>query len=165
VLVLAGGTARVAVVSVVVVSVVVSVVVVVVSGAVVVVALPAVPAIATAMPAVAATLATSEARLAFFAGCLRFIATSSGVPASSPCREAAASLPARCEIAGNVRTPAGQRDCTAIRADRARELLPVVQDTGWFFDTELLVLAERCGRRIHDVSVDPGRRRPWRRRR
>src|SRR3954471_1092531 len=42
----------------------------------------------------------------------------------------------------------------AIRADRARELLPRVQDTGWFFDTELLVLAERAGLRIHEVPVD-----------
>src|SRR5271163_2998114 len=33
----------------------------------------------------------------------------------------------------------------AIRADRARALLPLVQDTGWFFDTELLFLAERAG--------------------
>ena len=42
----------------------------------------------------------------------------------------------------------------AIRADRARELLPRVEDTGWFFDTELLVLAERRGLRIHEVPVD-----------
>jgi putative flippase GtrA len=42
----------------------------------------------------------------------------------------------------------------AIRADRARELLPMVQDNGWFFDTELLVLAERSGMRIHEVPVD-----------
>jgi putative flippase GtrA len=42
----------------------------------------------------------------------------------------------------------------AIRADRARELLPLVEDTGWFFDTELLVLAERRGLRIHEVPVD-----------
>jgi putative flippase GtrA len=42
----------------------------------------------------------------------------------------------------------------AIRADRARELLPLVHDTGWFFDTELLVLAERAGMRIHEVPVD-----------
>jgi putative flippase GtrA len=42
----------------------------------------------------------------------------------------------------------------AIRADRARELLPMVKDTGWFFDTELLVLAERSGMRIHEVPVD-----------
>jgi putative flippase GtrA len=42
----------------------------------------------------------------------------------------------------------------AIRADVARELLPHVLDTGWFFDTELLVLAERAGLRIHEVPVD-----------
>jgi len=42
----------------------------------------------------------------------------------------------------------------AMRADRARELLPEVEDTGWFFDTELLVLAERRGLRIHEVPVD-----------
>jgi putative flippase GtrA len=42
----------------------------------------------------------------------------------------------------------------AIRADRARALLPHVQDTGWFFDTELLFLAERAGMRIHEVPVD-----------
>ena len=42
----------------------------------------------------------------------------------------------------------------AIRADRARALLPLVKDTGWFFDTELLFLAERAGMRIHEVPVD-----------
>jgi glycosyltransferase involved in cell wall biosynthesis len=42
----------------------------------------------------------------------------------------------------------------AIRADRARKLLPLVEDTGWFFDTELLVLAQRARLRIHEVPVD-----------
>lgn len=42
----------------------------------------------------------------------------------------------------------------AIRADVAQALLPLVEDTGWFFDTELLVLAERTGLRIHEVPVD-----------
>jgi glycosyltransferase involved in cell wall biosynthesis len=42
----------------------------------------------------------------------------------------------------------------AIRAEQARELLPLVEDRGWFFDTELLVLAERAGLRIHEVPVD-----------
>jgi len=42
----------------------------------------------------------------------------------------------------------------AIRRDVAQVLLPLVEDTGWFFDTEMLVLAERSGLRIHEVPVD-----------
>ncbi|MBJ6645161.1 glycosyl transferase [Streptomyces sp. BSE7F] len=42
----------------------------------------------------------------------------------------------------------------AIRRDVAQVLLPLVEDSGWFFDTELLVLAERAGLRIHEVPVD-----------
>ena len=42
----------------------------------------------------------------------------------------------------------------AVRRDAAQQLLPLVEDTGWFFDTELLVLAERTGLRIHEVPVD-----------
>src|SRR5215467_13542544 len=42
----------------------------------------------------------------------------------------------------------------AIRRDQARALLPLTRDTGWFFDTELLVLAERAGLRIHEIPVD-----------
>jgi putative flippase GtrA len=53
-----------------------------------------------------------------------------------------------------VRFSDAQCGFKAIRSDAARELLPLVQDTGWFFDTELLVLAERAGLRIHEVPVD-----------
>jgi glycosyltransferase involved in cell wall biosynthesis len=42
----------------------------------------------------------------------------------------------------------------AVRTDAARALLPLVEDDEWFFDTELLVLAERNGLRIHEVAVD-----------
>lgn len=42
----------------------------------------------------------------------------------------------------------------AIRGDVAQRLLPMVEDSGWFFDTEMLVLAERAGLRIHEVPVD-----------
>lgn len=42
----------------------------------------------------------------------------------------------------------------AMRTDVARALLPLVEDDDWFFDTELLVLAERLGLRIHEVAVD-----------
>lgn len=42
----------------------------------------------------------------------------------------------------------------AMRTECARALLPHVFDTAWFFDTELLVLAERSGLRIAEVPVD-----------
>ena len=42
----------------------------------------------------------------------------------------------------------------AVRRDVLDELLPAVRDDGWFFDTELLVLAQRAGLRIHEVPVD-----------
>jgi len=42
----------------------------------------------------------------------------------------------------------------ALRADVAADLLPLVEDDHWFFDTELLVLAQRSGLRIHEVPVD-----------
>ncbi|WP_210589141.1 glycosyltransferase [Streptomyces sp. GESEQ-35] len=42
----------------------------------------------------------------------------------------------------------------AVRREVAEQLLPLVQDSGWFFDTELLVIAERAGLRIHEVPVD-----------
>src|SRR5438552_507220 len=42
----------------------------------------------------------------------------------------------------------------ALRTDVARRLLPHVVDEGWFFDTELLLLAERNGLRIHEIPVD-----------
>ncbi|MEA2156317.1 MAG: hypothetical protein QOE11_2457 [Solirubrobacteraceae bacterium] len=42
----------------------------------------------------------------------------------------------------------------AMRASAARRLLPLVHDEAWFFDTELLMLAQREGLRIHEVPVD-----------
>jgi Glycosyl transferase family 2 len=42
----------------------------------------------------------------------------------------------------------------ALRREAALELLPLVQDDEWFFDTELLVTAQRLGMRISEVPVD-----------
>src|SRR3954447_17320432 len=42
----------------------------------------------------------------------------------------------------------------AVRRDALPALLGDVRDDGWFFDTELLVLAQRRGLRIHEVPVD-----------
>jgi putative flippase GtrA len=42
----------------------------------------------------------------------------------------------------------------AVRGDVLADLLADVRDQAWFFDTELLVLAQRRGLRIHEVPVD-----------
>src|SRR4030095_5647007 len=42
----------------------------------------------------------------------------------------------------------------AVRREALDGLLGDVRDQGWFFDTELLVLAQRRGLRIHEVPVD-----------
>ena len=42
----------------------------------------------------------------------------------------------------------------AARAEALADLLPAIRDDGGFFDTELLVLAQRRGLRIHEVPVD-----------
>lgn len=36
----------------------------------------------------------------------------------------------------------------------ARDILPKVKDTGWSFDTELLLRAERKGYRIKEIPVE-----------
>jgi putative flippase GtrA len=41
-----------------------------------------------------------------------------------------------------------------VRADVARHLLPTVRNRNWFFDTELLVQAERAGLGVHELPVD-----------
>jgi putative flippase GtrA len=57
---------------------------------------------------------------------------------------------------GALRTRFSDAQCgfKAMRAELVAELLPAVRDDGWFFDTELLVLAQRRGLRIHEVPVD-----------
>jgi len=42
----------------------------------------------------------------------------------------------------------------AVRAAVVPELLAAVRDESWFFDTELLIAAQRRGMRIHEVPVD-----------
>ena len=41
----------------------------------------------------------------------------------------------------------------AITREGASALLPLVEDNGWFMDTELLILAEKLGYRISDLAV------------
>jgi len=57
-------------------------------------------------------------------------------------------------IALRARFSDAQCGFKAVRADAANRLLPAIRDEGWFFDTELLVLAQRRRLRIHEVAVD-----------
>jgi hypothetical protein len=41
----------------------------------------------------------------------------------------------------------------AIRRECAHKLLPFVKDTGWFWDTELLLLAAKGGWKVHYIPV------------
>ncbi len=80
-------------------------------------------------------------------------------PASRVVRGAKREFISRCYnviLKGALRARFSDAQCgfKAIRRDVAVRLLPLVEDTGWFFDTELLVLAERSGLRIHEVPVD-----------
>jgi putative flippase GtrA len=58
------------------------------------------------------------------------------------------------QVALRARFSDAQCGFKAVRRDVAGELLPAVRDEAWFFDTELLVLAQRRGLRIHEVPVD-----------
>lgn len=41
----------------------------------------------------------------------------------------------------------------ALSSKAAQELVPLIQDQAWFFDTELLILAEKKGYRIREIPV------------
>ena len=81
--------------------------------------------------------------------------SSSSVVARGPKRE----LISRCynqllRLVFAVRFRDAQCGFKAGRADVVQLLLPAVEDEAWFFDTELLLLAEYNGLRVHEVPVD-----------
>lgn len=41
----------------------------------------------------------------------------------------------------------------AVSRDVAQTIIPLIEDNNWFFDTELLILAEKAGYKIKDVPV------------
>jgi putative flippase GtrA len=57
------------------------------------------------------------------------------------------------QITLHTRVSDAQCGFKAIRTEVAKELLPDVEDQAWFFDTELLILAQRRALRIHEVPV------------
>jgi glycosyltransferase involved in cell wall biosynthesis len=52
-----------------------------------------------------------------------------------------------------VRFTDAQCGFKALRTEVARQIVPKIEDQTWFFDTELLVLAQRAGLRVHEVPV------------
>jgi len=41
----------------------------------------------------------------------------------------------------------------AVSREAVQEIVPLIEDNNWFFDTELLILAEKMGYRVKDVPV------------
>ena len=41
----------------------------------------------------------------------------------------------------------------ALKRESARRVLPLTKDTGWFFDTEMLLIAQKSGMRIKELPV------------
>ncbi len=60
-----------------------------------------------------------------------------------------------CIIRAGMRTHFRDAQCgfKALSRDAARALLPHIKDTGWFFDTEMLVIAEKRGFRWKEIPV------------
>ena len=54
---------------------------------------------------------------------------------------------------GGLRVTDAQCGFKAIRRDVARAVVPLVRDTGWFFDSELLMVAQENGYRLREVPV------------
>ena len=54
---------------------------------------------------------------------------------------------------GRLRVSDAQCGFKAIGREPARTLLPLVRDTGWFFDSELRLLAQENGFRLREVPV------------
>ena len=42
----------------------------------------------------------------------------------------------------------------AVSREAAQTLIPLIEDNNWFFDTELLILAEKAGYKVKDVPVE-----------
>ena len=42
----------------------------------------------------------------------------------------------------------------AVSREAAQRIVPLIEDNNWFFDTELLILAEKMGYRVKDVPVE-----------
>ncbi len=56
-------------------------------------------------------------------------------------------------IAAGLRVSDAQCGFKAIRRDVARAVVPLVRDTRWFFDSELLLVAQENGYRLREVPV------------
>jgi glycosyltransferase involved in cell wall biosynthesis len=53
-----------------------------------------------------------------------------------------------------VRFSDAQCGFKAVSREAAQRILPLIEDNNWFFDTELLILAEKMGYRVKDIPVE-----------
>src|SRR5690606_28308357 len=56
-------------------------------------------------------------------------------------------------LLGGLKVSDAQCGFKAISREAARALVPLVKDQRWFFDSELLLVAQKNGYRLHEVPV------------
>ncbi len=102
-----------------------------------------------ALPALIDPIARGEVDLAFGTRLHRDSRTTRGLKREFISRTYITIL----KVAAGLRVSDAQCGFKAISHAAARELLPLVKDTQWFFDSELLLIAQKNGYRLREVPV------------
>jgi glycosyltransferase involved in cell wall biosynthesis len=101
------------------------------------------------LPALIDPLANNEADLSYGTRLHRLSETHRGWKREFISRTYVAIL----NVLGGLRVTDAQCGFKAIRRDAAHALVPLVKDTRWFFDSELLLIAQQNGYRLREVPV------------
>jgi len=102
-----------------------------------------------AIPALIDPIAQGEADLTFGTRLHRLSQTTRGLKRELISRTYITIL----KVAAGLRVSDAQCGFKAISRAAARELVPLVKDTQWFFDSELLLIAQNNGYRLREVPV------------
>ncbi|MSP22663.1 MAG: glycosyltransferase family 2 protein [Dehalococcoidia bacterium] len=103
----------------------------------------------SAIPALVDPIARGEVDLAYGTRLHRLSQTTRGLKREFISRTYITIL----KVAAGLRVSDAQCGFKAISRQAARELVPLVKDTQWFFDSELLLIAQKNGYRLREVPV------------